>query len=66
METTRRLSREQYLTVVMVTHRFSEACRTSDMTIVLERGRVVEVGRTVDVFRSTTNPRMRTFLDTGQ
>lgn len=66
METTRRLSQEQHLTVVMVTHRFSEARRTSDMTIVLERGCVVEVGRTVDVFRSTTNPRMRAFLDTGQ
>jgi putative ABC transport system ATP-binding protein len=64
METTRRLSREQHLTVVMVTHRLSEARRTSDMTIVLERGHIVEIGRTVDVFGSTTNPRMRAFLDT--
>jgi ABC-type methionine transport system ATPase subunit len=64
METTRRLSREQHLTVVMVTHRFSEARRTSDRTIVLERGRVVASGSTVEVFEHTTNPRIRTFLDT--
>jgi len=64
METTRRLSREQHLTVVMVTHRLSEARRTSDRTIVLERGRVVASGSTVDVFERTTNPRIRAFLDT--
>src|SRR5712692_5597161 len=47
METTRRLSREQHLTVVMVTHRLSEARRTSDRTVVLEGGRVVACGSTV-------------------
>jgi ABC-type methionine transport system ATPase subunit len=64
METTRRLSREQHLTVVMVTHRLSEARRTSDRTLVLERGRVVASGSTADVFGSTTDPRLRAFLDT--
>jgi ABC-type methionine transport system ATPase subunit len=64
METTRRLSREQHLTVVMVTHRFAEAHRISDRTIVLERGRIVASGRTVDVFGHTTDPRLRAFLAT--
>ena len=64
METTRRLSQEQHLTVVMVTHRLSEARRTSDMTVVLEHGRVVAMGRTADVFENTTNPRIRAFLNT--
>src|SRR5437868_12044562 len=64
METTRRLSQEQHLTVVMVTHRLSEARRTSDMTVVLERGRVVAMGRPADVFEHTTNPRLRAFLET--
>jgi len=64
METTHRLSREQHLTVIMVTHRLAEARRTSDMTIVLERGRVVASGSTVDVFEHTTTPRIRAFLDT--
>jgi len=64
METTRRLSREQHLTVVMVTHRLAEARRSSDRTIVLERGRVVASGHTADVFERTTDPRMRAFLAT--
>jgi ABC-type methionine transport system ATPase subunit len=62
METTRRLSREQRLTVVMVTHRLAEARRSSDRTIVLERGRVVASGPTADVFAHTTDPRLRAFL----
>ena len=64
METTRRLSREQHLTVVMVTHRLAEARRSSDRTIVLERGRIVASGHTADVFERTTDPRLRAFLDT--
>jgi len=64
METTRRLSREQHLTVVMVTHRLAEARRSSDRTIVLERGRVVASGHTADVFERTTDPRLRAFLAT--
>src|SRR5215831_9396248 len=64
METTRRLSREQRLTVVMVTHRLAEARRISDRIVVLERGRVVASGPTADVFGPTTDPRLRAFLAT--
>jgi putative ABC transport system ATP-binding protein len=64
METTRRLSREQHLTVVMVTHRLAEARRSSDSTIVLEHGRIVASGQTADVFERTTDPRLRAFLAT--
>lgn len=66
METTRRLSRDQHVTVVMVTHRLSEARRTSDVTIVLEFGRVVASGSTADVFKHAMSSRMRTFLDSEQ
>ena len=66
METTRRLSREQHLTVVMVTHRLAEARRVSDRTIVLEHGRVVASGHTKDVFGRMTDPRLRAFLATAQ
>src|SRR5262247_3356808 len=62
METTRRLSREKHLTVIMVTHRLAEARRSSDSTIVLEHGRIVASGQTADVFQRTTDPRMRAFL----
>jgi ABC-type methionine transport system ATPase subunit len=64
METIRRLSQEQHLTVVMVTHRLAEARRSSDRTIVLERGRIVASGPTADVFGRTTDPRIRAFLTT--
>jgi putative ABC transport system ATP-binding protein len=64
METTRRLSREKRLTVVMVTHRLAEARRISDRTIVLEQGRIVASGPTADVFGHTTDPRLRAFLAT--
>lgn len=63
METVRRLRRESGLTVVMVTHRLSEARRASDSTVVMERGRVIEVGATSNIFEQTTNVRLRAFLD---
>jgi len=64
MDTVRRLSREQRLTIVMVTHRLSEARRTSDRVIVMEGGRVIENGRTIDIFNGVTNARVRAFFDT--
>ena len=64
MATTRRLSQEQQLTVVMVTHRLADARRPSERTVVLARGRVGAMGRTADVFAHTTNPRLRAFLKT--
>jgi putative ABC transport system ATP-binding protein len=66
METIHRLSREQRLTIVMVTHRLSEARRASDRVIVMESGRVIENGRTIDIFEGVTNPRVRAFFDTGK
>ena len=44
METIRRLRQEKGITVVMITHRLSEARRAS--MVVMERGRVVGVGAT--------------------
>jgi putative ABC transport system ATP-binding protein len=63
METIRRLGREKGLTVVMITHRLSEARRASDSTIAMERGRVLETGATADIFEQTANTRLRAFLD---
>lgn len=63
METVRRLGHERNLTVVMITHRLSEARRASDSVALMERGRVVEVGATACIFEKTTNARLRSFLD---
>jgi putative ABC transport system ATP-binding protein len=66
METVRRLGKEKGITVVMITHRLSEARRASDETIVMEAGRVIETGATDYIFERTANPRIREFLDGGK
>ena len=63
METVRRLAQEKKITVVMVTHRLSEARRASDRTIFMEAGRVIETGASEYIFEQTTNPRIREFLE---
>jgi putative ABC transport system ATP-binding protein len=63
METVHRLGREKGLTVVMITHRLSEARRASDSTVLMERGRIVEAGPTAHIFEQTANERLRAFLD---
>lgn len=62
METVRRLGREKNITVVMITHRLSEASRTSDKTIVMEAGKIIETGATEFIFGQKANPRIREFL----
>jgi putative ABC transport system ATP-binding protein len=66
MDTVQRMSRERGLTVVMVTHRLAEAQRVSDVTVVLEAGRVLGVGPTAEVFGQTADPRLRAFLESGR
>jgi putative ABC transport system ATP-binding protein len=66
MDTVRRMSLERALTVVMVTHRLAEAHRMSDVTVVLEAGRVLGVGPTPEVFGQTAHPRLRAFLESGR
>jgi ABC-type methionine transport system ATPase subunit len=65
-ETIRHLSTERGLTVVMVTHRLTEARRVSDITVLLDVGRVIAVGATPEVFGQTENPRIRAFLESGR
>lgn len=62
METVRHLGDEKKITVVMVTHRLSEAKRASDTTIVMEAGKIIETGATDFIFNQTENPRIREFL----
>ena len=63
METVRRLAQEKKITVVMVTHRLTEARRASDRTIFMEAGRVIETGASEYIFEQTTHPRIRDFLE---
>ena len=66
METVRHLGKEKNITVIMVTHRLSEARRASDTTIVMEAGKIVETGATDYIFDQTENSRIRQFLDSGK
>lgn len=66
MDTTRRLSMERALTVVLVTHRLAEARRVSDVTVVIDAGRIIAVEPTPEVFGQTAHPRLRAFLESGR
>jgi len=59
METVQRLG----LTVVMVTHRLSEARRASDSIVLMESGRIIDARTTTHIFEQTANKRLREFLD---
>jgi putative ABC transport system ATP-binding protein len=62
MRTVARLSREQRLSIVMVTHRLAEARLWSDTTVMLERGRLVEAGPTAELFEHAHEERTREFV----
>ncbi|HET7231895.1 MAG TPA: ATP-binding cassette domain-containing protein [Longimicrobium sp.] len=60
-----RLTREQGLSVVMVTHRLSEARQMSTWTVMLEGGRLVEAGPTARLFGGASTARAREYLASG-
>jgi putative ABC transport system ATP-binding protein len=66
MDTVRRMSAAGTLTVVFVTHRLQEARRFSDVTAVLEAGRVLAAGPTKEVFGQVADPRLGAFLESGR
>ena len=62
MKSISRLTRERKLTVLMITHRLSEARKVSDMTVYMEAGRIIETGETRDVFERSEKQRVRKFI----
>ena len=62
MVTVRRLADGASVTIVMVTHRLAEARFASTHTVLLEAGRVIEVGPTRTMFDSPNEPRSREYL----
>ncbi len=65
MGTLRRLRETTGLTIVMVTHRLSEARLASTYTVMLEAGRVVEAGPSDRIFREPGEARTRAFIAAG-
>jgi molybdate/tungstate transport system ATP-binding protein len=58
----RALHRELSLTILQVTHDFSEAGLLGDMAVLLDGGRVLQVGRPDVVFRKPATPYVAEFL----
>jgi ABC-type sugar transport system ATPase subunit len=58
----RALHREWGMTVLHVTHDFSEARRLGDVAILLDAGRVLHAGRPADLFGPGAPPRVAAFL----
>ena len=53
---------ERRFTVLQVTHDFHEAGLLGDVGVVLDRGRVLQVGKPVDLFRRPVSPLVANFL----
>ncbi len=58
----RRIHREWGITVLQVTHDFTEAGLLGDVAILLDAGRVLQSGRPEDVFRRPASPYVAEFL----
>jgi UDP-glucose/iron transport system ATP-binding protein len=61
LATVARLSREQQLSVIMVTHRLLEARQFTSHSVMLEAGRVVEACSTAQFFAGVTTERARAY-----
>ena len=65
LATIARVSGRYGVSVVMVTHRLSEARDYSDWMIMLEEGRLVEAGHTAGLFTAAASARTRAYLATA-
>ena len=61
-QTLQELCRSEQLAVILVTHDLRLAERISDQTIYLEAGRIVEAGRTAELFAQPQSEGLRIFL----
>jgi putative ABC transport system ATP-binding protein len=66
MHTLRRLRNKAGLTIVMVTHRLSEARSASTHAVMLESGRVIEAGPADRLFNEPQQARTREFIHAGE
>lgn len=59
----RRLHDEVHVTTVLVTHDQSEALNVADRIVVLNKGRIEQVGSPTDIYDTPANPFVMSFLD---
>jgi ABC-type methionine transport system ATPase subunit len=65
IHTLSRLRNETQLTIVMVTHRLSEARAASTYTVMLEAGRLIEQGPTAQMIANPAHERTRAYIASG-
>ena len=65
IHTLSRLRDETQLTIVMVTHRLSEARAASTYTVMLEAGRLIEQGPTAQMIANPAHERTRAYIASG-
>jgi ABC-type methionine transport system ATPase subunit len=65
LHTVKELAEQRGVTVIMVTHRLSEARQVTQYTVMLEAGRLVEAGATRQLFAEASTARARAYLASG-
>jgi ABC-type methionine transport system ATPase subunit len=65
IRTLARLRKETQVTIVMVTHRLSEARIASTYTVMLEAGRMIEQGPTAQLIANPAHARTRAYIASG-
>lgn len=60
----KKINQEQNITIVMVTHEMDVIESVCDYVAVMEQGKVIEMGSTLDIFSQPQHPTTRTFIQT--
>ncbi|MEB3766286.1 methionine ABC transporter ATP-binding protein [Acinetobacter sp. MD2] len=64
LELLKKINREQGITIVMVTHEMDVIERVCDHVAVMEAGKVIEMGATIDIFSNPQHPTTKNFIQT--
>lgn len=60
----KKINKEQNITIVMVTHEMDVIETVCDYVAVMEQGKVIETGSTIDIFRQPQHPTTKNFIQT--
>jgi D-methionine transport system ATP-binding protein len=60
----KKINKEQNITIVMVTHEMDVIESVCDYVAVMEAGKVIETGPTLDIFSQPQHPTTKTFIQT--
>jgi D-methionine transport system ATP-binding protein len=64
LELLKRINQEQNITIVMVTHEMDVIESICDQVAVMEAGKVIEHGATIDIFSNPQHPTTKNFIQT--